>query len=250
MISRVGLPGGLVVDAAPVADIVTRGASLISTQRGLTPARVITALHVGGLQSSADAEFRGALRNADLVCADGAAVVALLRLGGATAAERAPTTDVGLEILVTAARAHSDLRIALVGGRGDLAERAGHRLAAATATELVFATHGYHESWEEVVLAIQRARPDVIILGLGSPVETKWADLRRHDLPGVILTCGGWFGFLADEESRAPRILQRSSLEWTWRLAQAPRRLARRYAVGGLITLRMALVIAARRLTK
>ena len=43
---------------------------------------------------------------------------------------------------------------------------------------------------------------------------------------------GGAFDVLAGERKRAPRLLQRLGLEWLYRLAQDPRRLAKRYAVG------------------
>ncbi|WP_237216772.1 WecB/TagA/CpsF family glycosyltransferase, partial [Falsiroseomonas oryziterrae] len=48
---------------------------------------------------------------------------------------------------------------------------------------------------------------------------------------GTALCIGASLLFLSGEERRAPRPLQRAGLEWAWRLAQDPRRLARRYLV-------------------
>jgi len=47
-----------------------------------------------------------------------------------------------------------------------------------------------------------------------------------------VMGVGGSFEVLAGRRRRAPRWAQRSGLEWAFRLAQEPRRLLRRYAVG------------------
>ena len=60
-----------------------------------------------------------------------------------------------------------------------------------------------------------------------------WSQQHRDELPpGLVLTCGGWFGHLVGDEKRAPRLLRRSGLEWIARVAQAPPRLGPRYAQG------------------
>jgi exopolysaccharide biosynthesis WecB/TagA/CpsF family protein len=60
-----------------------------------------------------------------------------------------------------------------------------------------------------------------------------WCRHWRDHLPStVVLTCGGWFGHVAGDERRAPRLLRRSGLEWIARMAQQPRRLGPRYAKG------------------
>jgi N-acetylglucosaminyldiphosphoundecaprenol N-acetyl-beta-D-mannosaminyltransferase len=49
-----------------------------------------------------------------------------------------------------------------------------------------------------------------------------------------MIGIGGSFGFVAGEVPRAPLWMQRLGLEWTHRLAQEPRRLARRYLIDDL----------------
>lgn len=69
------------------------------------------------------------------------------------------------------------------------------------------------------------------------PKEAIWAHQNLHELPpAVVLTCGGWFGFLVGNERRAPEVLQRLSLEWAYRLRQDFWRLAGRYSHGLLAT--------------
>ena len=64
-----------------------------------------------------------------------------------------------------------------------------------------------------------------------------WAVQHRTELAtGLVLTCGGWLGFLVGQEARAPVIAQRLGLEWAFRLLQSPRRLASRYLRGAVAT--------------
>lgn len=70
-------------------------------------------------------------------------------------------------------------------------------------------------------------------LAVGSPRQCRLADAiaRRGRAQGIGLCIGASLLFLSGHERRAPRMVQRAGLEWAWRLAQDPRRLARRYLV-------------------
>jgi N-acetylglucosaminyldiphosphoundecaprenol N-acetyl-beta-D-mannosaminyltransferase len=195
---------------------------------------LVYALHVGGLNSRNDRDFVDAMSRADLVYADGGSAVWLAKLAGAEVIERAPTTDVGWDVL----RAIADVlgrpvRLALVGGPEGLAERASQVLAEGAPVEVVLTEHGYHQDWSAPLEALRNADPDVCLVGLGAPGEMLWCERHRSQLPGgLVLTCGGWFGHLVGDERRAPRVLRRSGVEWVARLAQSPRRLGPRYARG------------------
>lgn len=227
------------VDVGPFQVLDVSSADLVRHVVGLAieePNRPVTAfaLHVGGLNHRGNIDFVAAMHDADVVYADGGGVVWLARLAGATRVERASTTDVGWDILhAFAAELGRPPRVALVGGSPGLAERAGAALAEAGAARVVATEHGYHANWEATLQRVSESRPDVMLVGLGAPNEMVWAQ-RWHDAlpPGLILTCGGWFGFLAGDERRAPTFLRRPGLEWIARVAQAPKRLGPRYANG------------------
>lgn len=204
---------------------------------------VAYALHVGGLNHRHDVEFVQALRSTPFVYADGVSVTRLARLAGARHIERAATTDIGPQLVETrAAHLGRPARLALIGGTPGLAEAAGAKLVGMTgAAEVVYATHGFHSDFGNVLTQLAAARPDIVIVGLGMPFEAKWVAQHLADLPpALIFTCGGWFGFLAGTERRAPKALQTAGLEWAYRLAQAPGRLLGRYASGLLTTVLMA----------
>jgi N-acetylglucosaminyldiphosphoundecaprenol N-acetyl-beta-D-mannosaminyltransferase len=77
---------------------------------------------------------------------------------------------------------------------------------------------------------ITRTRPDVIWVGLGTPKQEKFmaAHWREFDA-GVLIGVGAAFDFHSGRVAQAPRWMQRSGLEWLFRLGTEPRRLGWRY---------------------
>lgn len=88
------------------------------------------------------------------------------------------------------------------------------------------------EERDEVAARINASGADVIWVGLSTPKQELWmAEMRdRLDAP-VLVGVGAAFDFHAGVTRQAPRVIQRSGLEWLFRLACEPRRLWRRYAV-------------------
>jgi N-acetylglucosaminyldiphosphoundecaprenol N-acetyl-beta-D-mannosaminyltransferase len=85
----------------------------------------------------------------------------------------------------------------------------------------------------EVIQMINEAKPDILWVGLGSPKQDFWMSLNRPLLNvSVIVGVGAAFDFLSGQKPQAPRWMQRSGLEWLFRLASEPRRLWRRYLIG------------------
>ena len=77
---------------------------------------------------------------------------------------------------------------------------------------------------------INDSRPDVLWVGIGVPKQEKWM-VRMRDRLEVPVMCavGAAFDFNAGRVSQAPRWMQERGLEWTYRIAQEPRRLLPRY---------------------
>ena len=139
-------------------------------------------------------------------------------------------------------------RVALIGGPPGLAERAGAVLEEAGVAEVVCSTTGSTATGASPLARLRAAAPDITVIGLGAPREMIWSQRHRDELPpGLVLTCGGWFGHLVGDERRAPRMLRRSGLEWIARVAQAPTRLGPRYARGAGATALLALSTLQRR---
>jgi N-acetylglucosaminyldiphosphoundecaprenol N-acetyl-beta-D-mannosaminyltransferase len=83
---------------------------------------------------------------------------------------------------------------------------------------------------QELVDTINRDRPDVLWVGIGVPKQEKWMMRMRDrlDVP-VMAAVGAAFDFHAGRISQAPVWMQQRGLEWSYRVAQEPRRLLPRY---------------------
>ena len=219
---------GIAVRDASQRDIVQEMA------RGLPLQTVAYALHIGGLNARKNLAFTEAMNRADLVYADGKSVEWLGKIGGAKNIERAATTDIGL-IVVQSLEAilNRKVRIALVGGPDTLAEEAGAVFEQTGIADSVYTHPGYEIIDSLVCERITASRPDLVLVGLGMPYVAMWVDRNRQELPDcLIMTVGGWFGFLTGREQRAPIIMQRAGLEWVYRMANSRGRLVRRYVTG------------------
>ena len=84
----------------------------------------------------------------------------------------------------------------------------------------------------EAAQVINEARPEVVWVGMSSPKQDEWMARMRPMLEApVLIAVGAAFDFHTGTVRQAPRWMQRSGLEWLFRLAVQPRRLWRRYLV-------------------
>jgi N-acetylglucosaminyldiphosphoundecaprenol N-acetyl-beta-D-mannosaminyltransferase len=81
----------------------------------------------------------------------------------------------------------------------------------------------------EALAKIRGSGARLLFVGLGCPKQERWMAGQRGKIDAVMLGVGAAFDFLAGAKRQAPQILQRSGLEWAFRLATEPRRLWRRY---------------------
>ena len=84
---------------------------------------------------------------------------------------------------------------------------------------------------EEKISEINNLNPDFIWIGLGAPKQEIWMYLHENKIDGLMIGVGAGFDYFADKIKRAPKWMQRYSLEWLYRLMQDPRRLFKRYFI-------------------
>ena len=78
---------------------------------------------------------------------------------------------------------------------------------------------------------------------MGVPLQDQWIERNQHRITvPVLVGVGGLFDFFSGRVSRAPGLLRTLGLEWTWRLAQEPKRMWRRYIIGNAAFLARAAV--------
>ncbi|WP_420645358.1 WecB/TagA/CpsF family glycosyltransferase [Candidatus Leptofilum sp.] len=95
---------------------------------------------------------------------------------------------------------------------------------------------------ERIVQQINHAKPDIVWVGLSTPKQEKWMaeHIEQLQVP-VLIGVGAAFDFHAGLKKQAPKWMQRSGLEWLYRLLSEPRRLGRRYLVNNPLFILLAL---------
>lgn len=231
MRNTVGI-AGIPVDNLDRNGVVARLEQFIQEQRFH---QVATANTDFLINARYDPELRQILRQCDLVMPDGMPLVWASRLLKTPLPERVTGADIVTDLADLAAR--KGYTIYMLGGRPEVAQRARQRLEAAyPGLQIVGCVSPplsplmAMES-DRLLDDIARTRPDILLVAFGNPKQEKWVSLHRDRL--VVPVCigiGGTFDFLAGETTRAPHWMQRSGLEWLYRLSQEPKRLWKRYA--------------------
>jgi len=181
-----------------------------------------------------DAQFRSMVNSAELVVADGMPLVWASRARG----QPLPARITGHELIHECGQlgVEAGRSFFLLGAAPGVAERAGIRLQERyPGLEIAGAYSPTFEDPEEddrIIEIIQDLNPGFLLVALGAPLQDLW--IHNHKLQLSVPVCigvGCVFDVLAGCVSRAPRWIQRFGLEWSYRLAQEPRRLWRRYVV-------------------
>jgi N-acetylglucosaminyldiphosphoundecaprenol N-acetyl-beta-D-mannosaminyltransferase len=196
--------------------------------------------HVVKLQS--DSEMQAAYHEAALIVADGWPLVAASRWLGQPLPERVAGSDL-VPSLLSAGQAIGNFRVFLLGAAAGVGMQAaecvrarwpGVNICGVSSPRFGFDTDP--EECREVVEAINAASPHLLVVGLGAPRQEIW--LRRYSSElnaRVAIAAGATIDFLAGVQRRAPRWIQSVRMEWLFRLATDPRRLAGRYARDAIV---------------
>jgi exopolysaccharide biosynthesis WecB/TagA/CpsF family protein len=191
----------------------------------------VTGVH-GVMECQSHPDLKRVYNEAGLVTPDGMPMVWLGRLNGASQIRRVYGPDLMLA-LCSLSRGY---RHFIFGGEASVPELLAKKLREKfPAIEIVgtlsppFRKLSEAED-QEIVDTINRARPDLVWVGLGCPKQERWmADHVARLDAAALLGVGAAFDFHAGLKGQAPRFMQRGGLEWLYRLLCEPRRLWRRY---------------------
>lgn len=183
-----------------------------------------------------DLAFRDSYARADLVVVDGMPIVWASKLLDVPLPERISGSDLILPLMKLAAE--RGWRVYLLGAGPGTAEEAARRIGQQYPVNFVgfdsprVSTDKGSEQNEPILRRVREAKPDLLLVALGSPKQETWIGQVAAGLsPTVAIGIGAGLDFIAGRAKRAPEWVGRLGFEWLYRLAHEPRRLWRRYLV-------------------
>lgn len=190
-----------------------------------------------------DREFKEIYSHADLSLVDGMPLVWVSSIYGKRLPERISATNLVWRLCKIAQE--KDFSFFLLGTQEEVA-----RLAAENMKKIYpgLKIVGYHclpfmsifdeDSISKIINKINSFKPDILLVGFGSPNQEKWIYKYHKFLEATIfLGVGSTLDLISGRLKRAPRWMQDSGLEWLFRLSREPRRLWKRYLLGNTIFL-------------
>jgi N-acetylglucosaminyldiphosphoundecaprenol N-acetyl-beta-D-mannosaminyltransferase len=219
---------GVAINKMTMRDVIAAAEEYISSRRQLLLG-VVNVAKVVNIRK--DDRLRQSLEQADLVLADGAPLVWLSRLIGRPLPCRVAGIDIMVELLKVADKKH--WRVYFLGAKPEALSRLMVVIKKDYPGVLIA---GYRDGYftevqeEAVAKSIKDSNADILFVGISPPKKEiflgKWhqyLDVR------VCHGVGGSFDVLAGITKRAPLWMQKSGLEWFYRVIQEPRRMWKRY---------------------
>lgn len=234
---------GLPFDAVDMAGAVTivRNATVQRTPCFLSTPNLNFLIGCQG-----DAAFRDSVLHSDLNIADGMPLVWLARLLGIPIRERVAGSGL-FETLWRDTQGGKSMAVYLFGGPDGVAAQACHIL---NAQPLGLRCAGFEcpgfgsvedMSGEEVIGRINDSGADFLVVALGARKGQAWIELNRGRITVPVMShLGAVVNFVAGTVSRAPLWMQRTGLEWLWRIKEEPA-LWKRYWLDGVALIRLLL---------
>jgi len=176
------------------------------------------------VRAQKDEEFRKILNSADFCLCESRGLQLVTRFLG----KKVKESINGVELIL---RLNQESRIKnygifLFGGKKGVAKETAKRLG----NNVIGFEHGYQD-FDRVINKINKVKPNILLVGLGSPKQEKFIYYNLKKMPSIKLAIGvgGAFDFISGRIKRAPKFLQKIGLEWLWRLILQPWRIKRIY---------------------
>lgn len=182
-----------------------------------------------------DKELRQGVNEADLINADGQAVIWASKMLGKPLKERVAGIDLFTNLLELAKE--KNYKVYLLGAKQEVLEKLEEIIHQKYGAEIIAGKHhGYFSKEEEPQLVenISKSGANMLFVAMSSPKKEIFLHKHRQALQAVnfIMGVGGSFDVISGKTKRAPLWMQSSGLEWFYRFLQEPRRMWKRYLVG------------------
>lgn len=182
-----------------------------------------------------DNEYKRILQKAELVYAGGQGVFWAARFLGAPLPERVNILDF-FDVLVRELR-EKKITIYLLGGMDDVVKKAQGKLKN-LGLAVMGSRNGFFNKAEEpeIIREINSLKPDILMVGMGVPIQEKWIYSHLNELD--VKLCwgvGGVFKIFSGDLKITPKWISNCGMEWFYLGLQDPARLFKRYLIGNLI---------------
>lgn len=126
------------------------------------------------------------------------------------------------------------LKVYLVGGKPGVAVKAGENIKAEYPGIIVAGcADGYFEDSERLIKDINLHKPDVLVVGMGVPIQENWISSHLDKLDvSLVMAVGAFLDFTSGTIPRAPLVIRKLRLEWVYRMVREPKRMWKRYLIG------------------
>lgn len=182
-----------------------------------------------------DREYFDILNSCDYLLNDGIGIKIASKIEKLVLKKNLNGTDFIPEIAEMASM--KGYKIFLLGAKDGIAEEAAVKLKEKFEGLQIAGVHSGYGLDESVLEMINNSKADILIAGMGVPMQEKWIRENKSKLGSVKLFVGGGaiLDFLSQRIRRAPLFMRKIGLEWVFRLCLEPGRLWRRYLVGNFL---------------
>lgn len=200
---------------------------IVESLQGQEKASVFTPNPEIVIEAYKDRQLQKILNESSMVVPDGIGVVIGSKIIGEPLAERVAGYDLLQEVFKQIA--DQSLTVYFFGAGKGVAELAKDKMMEKyPGLSIVGVHHGYFESDEEVIKAINALKPDLLLVGLGAPKQELWIRKNMDQIKAkVFFGCGGSFDAMSGVVKRAPALFIKLNLEWFYRLLKQPTRAKR-----------------------
>ena len=220
---------GCPVDLLTSAALLEELSQAIDSQAGPKVIQFINANKIAQVRN--DSDMGRIMRKADYVLADGQPLLPMGRLLGVKLPER--IDGIGLMGKLLKLADERRYSVYLLGAKQEVLDTCVAKIRKQYPNlRIAGSRNGYFSEKETpgVVAQIRAAKPDLLFLGMGSPMKERFADRYASELGATVIQgVGGSFDVMADLVKRAPVWVQRIGMEWMFRVLQEPRRMFWRY---------------------
>ncbi len=180
-----------------------------------------------------DSNYREQIFKMDYLLCDGIGVARLARNKIRKNVSRLSFDDTSLAPTVFGYAAKKNLKIGIIGAKGNVYIDFSNKLKLIyLGLDITPISDGY-QNFEEIENRLKNSNIDILIIGMGIPMQEKLASHLKSKLSRTMLifTCGGYLDQKVKKNQYYPKIVDKLNIRFLYRLFKEPRRLWKRYLI-------------------